>query len=75
MDKRIVNAFAILILTAWFTSFILQALVKDYDPPDSVNILATMAAGSAFGASTLGAGISALTRKKEPPEGASDRSQ
>lgn len=69
MDKRITNAFAVVILIAWGVSFILQALVEGYDPPDSVNILATMLGGAVFGANTLASVLTKKTGKESTDNG------
>lgn len=49
MDKRIINAIAITALTLWSISFVLDAIIKTYDPPASVHIIMMTVAGAAFG--------------------------
>lgn len=49
MDKRIVNAIAIVAIVLWAVSFILDAMIATYDPPASVHIVMMTVAGAAFG--------------------------
>lgn len=49
MDKRIINAIAVTALVLWAISFVLDAVIRTYDPPASVHIIMMTVAGAAFG--------------------------
>lgn len=59
MDKRIINAIAITSLTLWAISFVLDAVIRTYDPPASIHIIMMTVAGAAFGGTIF---------KKDPKE-------
>lgn len=48
LDKRITNAFAIVILVAWSISFIADIVIVKYDPPASVHAAMMAVVGSVF---------------------------
>ena len=48
MSKRIINILAMVIIVAWVISFILEATMKTYDPPQTVHSLMLIVAGAAF---------------------------
>lgn len=50
---RLRNAIGWTVLIAWGTSFVLDAALKNYDPPVSVHALMMIVAGAAFGGSII----------------------
>lgn len=48
MNTKLVNALAIVITVVWAVSFILDATIVRYDPPESVHALMLIVAGAAF---------------------------
>lgn len=53
MDKRITNAIAIVATVLWATSFVLDAVLKNYEPPLSVHAVMMTVAGAAFAGSVF----------------------
>jgi hypothetical protein len=58
INDNLAMGLAIVITTAWAISFMVDILVKTYDPPPSVHILMVGVAGSVFG--------EGLIRKRSP---------
>jgi hypothetical protein len=48
VDKRITNVIAVTVTAAWLISFLMDIVVKSYEPPVSVHALMMMVAGAAF---------------------------
>ena len=48
VNKLIVNGIAIVIASAWAISFVLDAIVYTYEPPQSVHALMLIVSGAAF---------------------------
>lgn len=53
MDDRLRNAIGYLVTATWGVSFVLDALLVNYEPPVSVHALMMLVAGAAFGGSML----------------------
>lgn len=53
MDKRITNAIAIIATVLWTLSFVLDAILPNYEPPVSVHAVMMLVAGAAFAGSVL----------------------
>lgn len=48
-NNRIATWVAVIVTVAWAVSFVVDILVKDYDPSASVHALMMMVAGAVFG--------------------------
>lgn len=48
MDKRATAVLAYVIIVSWAISFLVDIIVRDYDPPATVHALMMMVAGSVF---------------------------
>lgn len=71
-DNRVATVLAGVITTAWAVSFIVDIIVKPYDPPASIHALMMMVAGAVFGEGLLnvrGNGNGGTTKKKESDDG------
>ena len=68
MDKRITNAIAIIALLLWVVSFVLDAVLTNYEPPISVHIVMMTVAGAAFGGSVLKKGSELSDAMKDKGE-------
>lgn len=53
LQHRFVDVLGWLITFAWGISFVLDAAVKEYEPPVSVHALMMVVAGAAFGSSLI----------------------
>lgn len=56
MDKRIVNAIAVVVTVVWAASFIADIVLRDYDPSPYLHFIFAMIVGSAFGTKFLNRG-------------------
>jgi hypothetical protein len=48
VNNRLVNWLAVVITVIWAISFVLDAVITKYDPPESVHALMLIVAGAAF---------------------------
>lgn len=62
MSPRLISATGWVVLVAWAISFILSAVVTDYEPPSSLHALMVIVAGSAFGANVARATVDSLKK-------------
>lgn len=53
LQRKFVDTLGWLITGAWAASFLLDAAIRDYDPPVSVHALMMVVAGAAFGSSLI----------------------
>lgn len=63
-NNRIAFILAIVITAAWAISFIVDIVVKEYDPPASVHALMMIVAGAVFGEGLLKSGRNAVRSAK-----------
>lgn len=54
MPSRIVTAAAVVIITAWAVSFLVDIVSSSYEPPPTVHALMMIVAGWAFGVTAFG---------------------
>lgn len=53
MNERLVNYIIFLVATAWFSSFVLDAALKEYEPPQTIHALMLIVVGAACGAKVI----------------------
>lgn len=64
-NNKVATILASVITGAWATSFIVDIVVKDYDPSPSVHALMMMVAGAVFGEGLIKTRNGTTSSKKE----------
>lgn len=67
MDKRVVNAIAIVVTCVWAVSFLADIAMKTYEPSPYIHVIMMAVAGAAFGGGLIRKNGHDEHDKEEPP--------